>query len=91
MNLCSSDSRPKFYSELQGLFSLYQYLDPYCKVSCKFLLDLSKLTVYNEYFNINPVVKIEKKDIDLLYKIPDGDWIDPEIYYNLRKYFNGKI
>jgi len=54
-------------------------------------LDLSKLTVYNEYFNINPVVKIEKKDIDLLYKIPDGDWIDPEIYYNLRKYFNGKI
>lgn len=91
MNLCSPDSRPKFYNELQGLFSLNPYLDPYCEISCQFFLDLSKSTVYNEYFNINPVVKIGEKDIDLLYKIHDGDWIDPRIYYNFRKYFNGKI
>lgn len=91
MNLLSSDSRPKFYNELQGLFSLNLYLDPYCEVSCQFFLDLSKFTVYNEYFNIHPVVKIGEKDIDLLYKIHDGDWIDPRIYYNFRKYFNDKI
>lgn len=91
MNLCSPDSRPKFYNELQGLFSLNLYLDPYCEVSCQLSLDLSKFTVYNEYFNIHPVVKIGEKDIDFLCKIYDQDWIDPEIYYNFRKYFNGKI
>lgn len=92
MNLCSSDSRPKFYNELQGLFTLSPYFDLYyCEVSCHFFLDLSKFTVYNEYFNIHPVVKIGEKDIDLLYKIHDGDWIDLEIYYNFSKYFNGKI